>query len=96
MLYSSIDWHPRLNGYSGYFPPTYVSDADVLSGFPNAASLELLRERQIRYVILHVGYENGFPVLSPAQAAAMISALPTGATATHVGNSWLIDLAGAR
>ncbi len=96
MVYSSIDWHPRLNGYSGYFPPTYVSDADVLSAFPDAAALERLRERQIRYVILHVGYENGFPVLSPAQAAAMISALPTGATATHVGNSWLIDLAGVR
>jgi hypothetical protein len=96
MVYSSIDWHPRLNGYSGFFPSTYVSDAQVLTGFPDLASLKLLRERQIRYVILHVGYESGFPVISPTQAAAMIAALPAGATATKVGNAWLIDLAGTR
>jgi hypothetical protein len=95
MVYSSIDWHPRLNGYSGFFPTTYASDAAVLSGFPDPASLALLKERRIRYVILHVGYESGFAVISPARAASMVAALPTGATATHVGNAWLIDLAGA-
>jgi hypothetical protein len=96
MVYSTIDWHPRLNGYSGYFPTTYGSDAEVLAGFPNQASLERLRQRRIRYVILHVGRESGFTVVSPAQAAAMVAALPTGATAAHVGSSWLIDLAGSR
>ena len=94
MVYSTIDWHPRLNGYSGFFPTTLGSDARVLTGFPNPASLDLLRERQIRYVILHVGYESGFPVIPPAQAAAMVAALPRGATAEQVGSAWLIDLAG--
>lgn len=96
MVYSTIDWHPRLNGYSGYFPATYVSDAEVLSGFPDQASLARLRERRIRYVIVHVGYESGIPVVTPAHAAAIITALPAGATIAHVGSSWLIDLAGAR
>jgi hypothetical protein len=96
MVYGSIDWHPRLNGYSGFFPATYVSDASVLAGFPNQAALQRLTERRVRYVILHVGRESGFPVISPEQATAIISALPTGATSTHVGNSWLIDLAGSR
>jgi hypothetical protein len=93
MVYSTIDWHPRLNGYSGYFPATYVSDAEVVSGFPNQPSLDRLRERRIRYVILHVGQESGYAVITPAHAAAIIDALPPGATATHVGSSWLIDLA---
>jgi hypothetical protein len=96
MVYGTIDWHPRLNGYSGFFPATYTSDGAVLTGFPNQASLRLLSERRVRYVILHVGYESGIPVISAPQAAAILAGIPTGATATHVGNSWLIDLAGSR
>jgi hypothetical protein len=92
MVYSTLDWHPRLNGYSGFYPSTYASDAQVMNTFPAASSLNRAKELRIRYVVLHVGTEDGFPMLSPAQAQTIISSLPPGATATRTGNSWLVDL----
>jgi hypothetical protein len=92
MIYSSLDWHPRFNGYSGFFPANYFSDAQVMDTFPAPSSLDRARVLRIRYVILHMGTEDGFPMLSEAEARAMISSLPQGAVATRTGNSWLVDL----
>jgi hypothetical protein len=92
MVYSSLDWHPRLGGYSAYVPPTLPADSQVMNTFPSRPSLDLARRLRIRYVILHVGLENGLPMLTPAQAQRIISSLPPGATATPAASSWLVDL----
>ncbi len=89
MLYATIDWKPRLNGYSGYWPATYLDDIDVSRTFPTPASLDRLRERRVRYVVLHTA---GTGAMLPAIAAAIVAALPSSATAALFGSSWLIDL----
>ena len=46
-------WRPLINGYSGYYPPHYLNALAPLRTFPDERSLTLLRERQVRYVIVH-------------------------------------------
>ncbi|HEX6476208.1 MAG TPA: hypothetical protein VF005_02955 [Acidimicrobiales bacterium] len=96
MVYSSLDWHPRLSGYSAYVPPTLAADTQLMNTFPSAASLARARQLGIRYVILHVGTENGAPMLTPSQAQAIISTLPPGTRATRTASSWLVDLGPSR
>jgi hypothetical protein len=45
--------HPMVNGYSGYYPRQYLDLLNTLVRFPNAASLEALREHGVRYIVLH-------------------------------------------
>jgi hypothetical protein len=46
-------WRPMLNGYSGFYNPTYLRELDTLRRFPDEASLALLRKLGVRYVIVH-------------------------------------------
>ncbi len=46
-------WRPLLNGYSGYYPEHYLRALPVLRLFPDTASLTLLRERNVKYVVVH-------------------------------------------
>ena len=91
MLHATIDWKPRLNGYSGYWPATYLDDIVVSRTFPSRASLERLRERRVRFVVLHTA---GTGAMTPVAAATIVAALPTTARAGPFGDSWLIDLGG--
>ncbi|HEV2311038.1 MAG TPA: hypothetical protein VGU73_10995 [Acidimicrobiia bacterium] len=106
MVYGTLDWHPRFNGYSGNFPADYFANGDALNSFPSRAALDTARRLQLRYVILHTGtlhfvvytgtYSRfSYPQYTDAQAQAIVAHLPSGATARRYGNSWLIDL-GAR
>lgn len=92
LLYSTLDWHPRVNGYSGFLPPGYTEDLEAYRQFPEPVAIERLRSRRVRYVILHVGLENGFPGLSEADATDRLRRLPPGASSTNEGASRLIDL----
>lgn len=53
MYYSTFHWRPLLNGYSGFFPPSYLALAAEMRTFPDARALESLRSRGARYVIVH-------------------------------------------
>ncbi|MGI8537951.1 MAG: hypothetical protein ACR2K2_16065 [Mycobacteriales bacterium] len=59
MYFSTAGLYPLVNGYSG-FTPTALSElrADV-AGFPDAASVRLLRERGVRQVVLLQVYAGG-------------------------------------
>ncbi len=46
-------WFRRLNGYSGYFPPSYIQTVARLESFPDQASIALLRQLGVRYIIVH-------------------------------------------
>jgi hypothetical protein len=50
---STFHWMPLLNGYSGYYPPSYLTLISDLHGFPDEKSIAVLRGRGARYVILH-------------------------------------------
>ena len=88
MLFSTIDWHPRVNGYSGYLPPGYPEDVQLLNTFPSPDSVARLHALGVRYVVLHLGVDE----YTPQQLADIVAELPPGVTARPYGNAWLIDL----
>ncbi len=51
--WSITHWHPLLNGYSGYHPQDYLRTLARLRTFPDDASIARLRERDVRYVVVH-------------------------------------------
>jgi hypothetical protein len=50
---STFHWFPTLNGYSGYYPNSYLSRLDALNTLPDEASVEVLKRNLVRYVIVH-------------------------------------------
>jgi hypothetical protein len=52
---STFHWMPLVNGYSGYYPPSYLQRLDAVKRFPDATSLGHLRYDGVRYVIVHSG-----------------------------------------
>jgi hypothetical protein len=46
-------WRPMLNGYSGFYAPAYLQALPTLADFPDDDAVALLRERQVRFVIIH-------------------------------------------
>jgi len=42
-----------VNGYSGFFPESYIRIGQRLLDFPSSTSLDALRTRGVRYVLLH-------------------------------------------
>ena len=58
--FSTFHWHPLLNGYSGFFPVSYVDRADALREFPDDRSILRLKRDGARYLVLHLGqYQEG-------------------------------------
>lgn len=53
MLNSTRHWQPLVNGYSGFQPPSFYEHAAVLQGFPDAASIEMLRGIGVKHVFVH-------------------------------------------
>jgi hypothetical protein len=53
MLNSTRHWRPLVNGYSGFQPLSFYEHADALAGFPDAASLDLLRQLDVTHVFVH-------------------------------------------
>jgi len=73
MYYSTFHWQRLVNGYSGFFPPAYLEAAAVMRTFPDARSLEMLRAREVRYVVIHgerMGADQYRGLVSAADACA--------------------------
>jgi hypothetical protein len=91
MVYSTIDWHPRFNGYSGDWPDGYLADLRQLNSLPAPDALAVASRLRIRYVILHLGTYAGVPHLTDEQADTIIKGLPPGARVEQRGRAWLVD-----
>ena len=52
---SIFHWKRLVNGYSGYYPPSYIRRMERLATFPDAGSLDQLRADGVRYVVVHEG-----------------------------------------
>jgi hypothetical protein len=52
MLASTIHWHPIVNGYSGFIPPSYYRIFDALRGFPDERALSALHALGITHVVI--------------------------------------------
>jgi hypothetical protein len=50
---STFHWMPMMNGYSGYYPPSYLDNVHRLQLFPDALSTRTLQRAGVRYVIVH-------------------------------------------
>lgn len=50
---STFHWKPLVNGYSGFYPPTYLRRIQALRRFPEPFSLRLLRDDGVRYLLIH-------------------------------------------
>jgi len=54
-LRSLTDGNPRVEGYSGNFPPEFATMQAVASAFPGPEAIEGLRRYGVRYVVVHAG-----------------------------------------
>ena len=52
-FWSTTHWRPLINGYSGYYPASYLERAARLERFPSDDTLAELRALGVRYVIIH-------------------------------------------
>jgi hypothetical protein len=68
MYYSTFHWQYLLNGYSGFFPPSFDRLVAQLRSFPDPVSLDALRSHAARYVVIHG------ELCSPEEYARMIAA----------------------
>lgn len=50
---STFHWKPLVNGYSGYFPQSYLQRVGRMRGFPDDRSFAQLRHDGVRYLVLH-------------------------------------------
>jgi hypothetical protein len=55
---STFHWMPLLNGYSGFYPRSYLLRVARLKRFPDEESVASLRRESVRYVIVH---DDGYP-----------------------------------
>ena len=94
MVYTTRDWNPRFNGYSGGLPAvTYLPELGTLNTFPSPSALATMRRLHIRYAVLHLGSFAGVDQYTRPQIDAIVSALPGGARVERHGKAWLVDLA---
>jgi hypothetical protein len=56
MFGSTVHWQPILNGYSGYFPPSFFELMEYCKTFPDERSIAYLKSRGVDLIIVHGGY----------------------------------------
>jgi hypothetical protein len=56
MYTSTFHWQPTLNGYSGFYPKSYLELLERARPFPNDDSLAYLKTRQVDLIVLHGGF----------------------------------------
>ena len=50
---SIFHWQPLMNGYSGYYPVSYVQLLEYVAPFPRGGWIEVVLNRGVRYIVLH-------------------------------------------
>jgi hypothetical protein len=53
LYYSTFHWQYLVNGYSGFFPPSYLKVVRAVANFPDAASFDAIKSHGARYVVVH-------------------------------------------
>jgi hypothetical protein len=76
---SIFHWMPMMNGYSGYYPPSYVQLLVRLRQFPAAPSVEALWWYRVRYLIVHTYF------YAPDQAEAVLFELARNSSLAPLG-----------
>jgi hypothetical protein len=53
MFNSTWHWQPIVNGYSGFFPKTFLDLAEHTASFPDHRSIEFLKQRGVELLVIH-------------------------------------------
>jgi len=88
MLYSTFHWQRLINGYSGFFPPSYISMYDAIGNFPDERSMNAIKSRQTRYVVVHgerlgARYDGLIPMLDKRRDLRLVSRTPAERAGEH-------------
>ena len=89
MYFSTFHWQHLVNGYSGFFPPSYRRLTEALENFPDDRSMDAIREHGTRYLLVHgerlLGdrYETLLPQLDRDPGLALVSRRPAMRTGQH-------------
>ncbi|MFP5318295.1 MAG: hypothetical protein ACLGI2_08370 [Acidimicrobiia bacterium] len=94
MVLSSIDWRPRVNGYSGYEPPAYHYTIETLNtlddgGPATADALGRLEHLRVGYIVIRMAPPDqdwsalGVSFLDEEGAQRVVDALPP---------EWIVDV----
>ena len=59
LYYSTFHWQYLVNGYSGFFPPSYRSLRRAVAGFPDETSIAEIKMHGVRYIVVHGEYLKG-------------------------------------
>jgi hypothetical protein len=59
LYYSTFHWQTLINGYSGFFPPSYIRLSHAVRNFPDDPSIDAIRSHGVRYVVIHGEYLKG-------------------------------------
>jgi hypothetical protein len=51
---STFHWKPIVNGYSGYFPESFLDRVRAMRSFPDDVAMAQLRRDGVRYVVVHM------------------------------------------
>jgi hypothetical protein len=82
MYYSTFHWQHLVNGYSGFFPPSYTRLVDAVRTFPDEASMGAIKSHGARYLLVHgerlfgARYEELVPELAKRRDLTLISRHP--------------------
>jgi hypothetical protein len=59
MLYSTVHWHPIVNGYSDRIPEDFKAMVIPVSSFPAWEAFGILKRHGARYVVFHLDWYDG-------------------------------------
>jgi hypothetical protein len=89
---STFHWKPLVNGYSGYYPPTYLTRLAAMRDFPTSRGLDRLRADGVRYIVVH---ERAYTVeahVRIAEALTRSGAIPLGRLYDGWANASMFEL----
>jgi hypothetical protein len=69
MLNSTWHWQPIVNGYSGFYPKTFIELSEKTKDFPDEESIAYLKNRGVDLLVIHGG------LLGPQAFGEMTAAL---------------------
>jgi len=92
VYFSTLNWRKLVNGFSGYYPPTYRRMMMEMQAFPSARSISVLRASDVAYVAWHWDW---LPDGQQADFRARLDSFPELETAAEGNGVTLIHVKGA-
>jgi hypothetical protein len=89
LYYSTFHWQSLINGYSGFFPPSYVRLAKAVQNFPDEPSMDAIKSHGARYLVIHgerlygARYETLIPELDHRPDLTLVSRRPWATVDKH-------------